>query len=239
MSEVCFGFFTMPRQPLKYVARHAKFRIPANALSERPELAALIGECIAFCSQVEAYLAIMLGAIMKTETGISAAVFLSIRNSKAQREALTAAAQVGLQGRELEMFSAIAIISQSIDNQRADLAHGIFALSEDLPDDLLWMDSKDYTRLHIENWNEISKNATLVSLLSNSRSNDDAMRESFSVYRRADLESLRDEIKDLWRAVFLFTLSLRLPGNAIGEQEFQKLYTIPPIQRALSRIRAG
>jgi hypothetical protein len=227
----------MPRQPLKDVSRNAKFRMPANALAERPELAAIIGECIAFCSQVEAYLAIMLGAIMKTETGISAAVFISIRNSKAQREALTAAAQVGLAGRELEMFSAIAIISQSIDNQTADLAHGIFGLSEDLTDDLLWMDSKDYTRLHIENWAEISRNSSLVATLAHQSNNDDVMRDNFFVYRKADLVSLRDEIKELWRAIFLFTLCLRLPGNVIAEQEFQKLYTISPIERALSRIR--
>ena len=48
----------------------------------------LLAECIAVWSQVEAQLAIMLSAIMKAETGITAAVFLSIRNSRAQREAL-------------------------------------------------------------------------------------------------------------------------------------------------------
>ena len=86
----------------------------------------------------------VLSAIMKTETGIAATVFLSIRNSRAQREALDAAAQVGLTGRELEMFSAIAIVYQSLDSWRTDLAHGIFAVSEDLPNALLWMDSKHY-----------------------------------------------------------------------------------------------
>jgi hypothetical protein len=58
----------------------------------------------------------VLSAIMKTETGIAATVFLSIRNSRAQREALDAAAQVGLTGREVEMFSAIAIVYQSLDS---------------------------------------------------------------------------------------------------------------------------
>jgi hypothetical protein len=33
----------MPRQPLLYVRPKAKFRFPANALSERPELSLLIG----------------------------------------------------------------------------------------------------------------------------------------------------------------------------------------------------
>jgi hypothetical protein len=228
----------MPRQPLNYVRRNAKYRVPANALIERPELAGIIGECIAFWSQVEAYLAILLGAIMKAQTGITAAVFLSIRNSRAQREALNAAAQVGLRDRELEMFSAISIVYQSLDSQRTDLAHGIFALSEDLPNDLLWMDSKDYTRLHIENWAEVAKRPTLAGILSHP-GNDDEMRKCFFVYRKTDLESLRDEIKEFWRAVFLFTLCLNLPPSEITEREFQKLYTIAHIQRALDRLRAG
>ena|SRR6266540_2485021 len=76
----------MPRQPLMYVKPKAKVRFAANALGERPELAALVGECIGFWSQVEAQLANLLSAIMKTETAIPSAVFLSIRNSRAQRE---------------------------------------------------------------------------------------------------------------------------------------------------------
>jgi hypothetical protein len=80
-----FEGVAMPRQPLMYVRPQAKYRTPTNPLAERPELAALIAECIAYWSHVEAYLAILLSAIMKAETGIASAVFLSIRNSRAQR----------------------------------------------------------------------------------------------------------------------------------------------------------
>ena len=176
----------MSRQPLNYVRRKAKFRVPANALGERPELAALIGECIAVWSQVEAQLAIMLSAIMKAETGITAAVFLSIRNSRAQREALTAAAQVELKDRELEMFSAIAILYQSLDSQRTDLAHGIFAVSEDLPDALLWLDSKHYTQHHVESWSDIPSDGLLGQLAKDAES-EDKLRSKFFVYRKDDL----------------------------------------------------
>jgi hypothetical protein len=47
-------------------------------------------------------MAILLGAIMQAETAVASAVFLSIRNSRAQKDALTEAAQVALTGRELE-----------------------------------------------------------------------------------------------------------------------------------------
>jgi hypothetical protein len=228
----------MARQPLNYVRRRAKFRVPANALAERPELAALIGECIAVWSQVEAQLAILLSAIMKAETGITAAVFLSIRNSRAQREALSAAAQIGLKDRELEMFSAIALLYQSLDGQRTDLAHGVFAVSEDLPDALLWIDAKDFTNHHVESWSDVPSNVFLAQLAKDAES-EQKLRDKFFVYRKDDFISLRDEIKDFWAAVFRFGMFLRKPTSPLVEQEFQKLYTLAPIQRALQRVREG
>jgi hypothetical protein len=175
---------------------------------------------------------------MKADTGITAAVFLSIRNSRAQRDALTAAAQIGLKDRELEMFWAIAAAYQSLDSQRTDLAHGIFASSDELPDAILWMDSKHFTDHHVESWSEIPSSGLLGRFAQNAES-DDRLRSKFFVYRNDDLISLRDEIKEFWRAVFLFTLYLRLPSSATSEEEFQKLYTAPPIQRALTRLREG
>lgn len=225
----------MSRQPLMFVRSTAKSRFPANALGERPDLAVLIGECIAFWSNVEAHLALMLSAIMKTERAIAAAVFLSIRNSRAQREALEAAAQIGLSGRELEMFSAIVIVYQSLDGQRTDLAHGIFAVSEDIPDALLWMDSKDFAKHNVDNWSDLSK--AIEFGVRREEPSQDALRQALYVYRKNDFVSLRDEIKELWLAVFLFTMYLRLPPTEVSETEFQRLYAIPPIQRALSRLR--
>src|SRR5262249_43640514 len=155
-SSSFFGSgLAMPRQPLMYVKPNTKVRFAANALGERPELAALVGECIALWSQVEAQISVLLSAIMKAETAITAAVFLSIRNSRAQREALTAAAEIGLSGRELEMFRAIAIVYQSLDSQRADLAHGVFAVGEDIPDGILWIDSSAFAEHSLDFWTEL------------------------------------------------------------------------------------
>jgi hypothetical protein len=230
----------MPRQPLLYVRPKAKYRFPANALSERPRLAPLIGQCIAFWSQAEAQLAVLLSAIMKTDTAIASAVFLSIRNSRAQREALGAAAQIGLTGRELEMFSAIELVYQSLDAQRTDLAHGIFGVSDEMPDALLWAEAKDYIKFSIEHWIEIS-NQTGILPLSPPQRSDEKFKTAISVYRAPDLIGLRDEIKEFWEAVFRFSTHLRLVSVFPGvkkEAEFQRLYDMPTIQRALARLRA-
>jgi hypothetical protein len=220
-----------------YVRPKAKVRFPANALAERTELAALVGECIAFWSHVEAQIAILLAAIMKAETAIASAVFLSIRNSRAQREALAEAAKVALKDRELEMFSAIAMVYQSLDGQRSDLAHGVFAMSDDLPDAILWVDAKDFTKHTVENWVEQATD----NLPFPAATSDDAVKQSMFVYRKNDLMALRDDIKEFWKAVFLFGLYLRLSssGMEIIEKQFQRLYDVPPIQRALSRLRGG
>jgi hypothetical protein len=228
--------FAMPRQPLIYVRPKTKYRMPANALGERPELAGLVGECIACWAHVEGQIAVLLSAIMKAETAIVAAVFLSVRNSRAQREALTAAAEIGLSGRDLEMFRAIVLVYQSLDSQRADLAHGIFAIAEDMPDALLWIDSKDFTRHNLDFWNELMNQSNPLAPLQAS----ETVRAQFFVYRKEDFVQLRDEIKELWLAVFLFTQCLRgLGGLVLNEQQFQKLYTLPQIQRALVRLREG
>jgi hypothetical protein len=227
----------MPRQPLLYVKPNANIRFPANALSERPDLAPLIGECIALWSRVEAQMAILLGAIMKAETGVASAVFLSIRNSRAQRDALTEAAQVALTGRELEMFSAIALVYQSLDGQRADLAHGIFAVSQELPDALLWIDAKDLTQHTILTWAEEDAKQEVPF----PPQSDDAVKSAVFIHRKNDLIGLRDEITQFWKAVFLFgvylRMSARFPGLNGPEEEFQRLYDLPPIHQALSRLR--
>jgi len=226
----------MSRQPLLYVRPQAKYRFAANALAERPQLAALVGECIACWSQVEAHITVLLSAIMKAETAITAAVFLSIRNSRAQREALTAAAEIGLSGRELEMFRAIAIVYQSLDNQRADLAHGIFAVSDDLPEAILWIGSKDFAKHNLDFWTELMSRENPLAPLQAS----ETVRAALFAYRKDDLVQLRDEIKELWQAVFFFMHYLRVPQKLErNEQQFQHLYTLPQIQRALARLREG
>jgi hypothetical protein len=221
----------MPRQPLLNVKPKARVRFAANALGERPALAALVGECIGFWSQLEAQLAILLSSIMRAETAIASAVFLSIRNSRAQREALAAAAQIGLQGRELEMFSAISLVYQPLDAQRTDLAHGLFAVSDDLPEAIVWVDAKDFTRQHVQEWADFWKNPFGPSF----SAVDEALKPKLFIYRENDLIGLRNEISEFWRAVFLFHVHLRVPN----EEQFQSLYNAPPIQQALTRLREG
>ena len=230
----------MPRQPLLYVRPNAKYRFAVTSLEERPELATLIAQCISIWSNVEAHLGALLSAIMKADTAIASAVFLSIKNSRAQREVLNSAAQIGLSGRELEMFEAVSIVYQSLDAQRTDLAHGIFAVSDDMPDAILWIESTRFARHNLEMWKEILTKPPQLGV----PATDEAVKGDLFVYRKDDLTKLRDEFKEFWLAVFLFQFHLKMKAKVgeeseLNEQQFQRLYTLPQIQRALARLREG
>jgi hypothetical protein len=78
---------------------------------------------------------------------------------------------------------------------------------------------------------------SLLGQLAKNAESQEKLRSKFFVYRKDDLISLRNEITEFWGAVFRFALFLQMPSNQKSEEEFQKLYTLRPIQRALSRLR--
>jgi hypothetical protein len=101
---------------------------------------------------------------------------------------------------------------------------------------LLWIDAKYFTDYHVKSWADVASKGLLGQIAKDAES-EEKLRSEFFVYRKEDFLSLRDEINDFWGAVFRFGMFLRMPANSLAKQEFQKLYTLPPIQRALSRLR--
>ena len=78
---------------------------------------------------------------------------------------------------------------------------------------------------------------SLLGQLAKDAESQEKLRIKFFVYRKDDLISLRNEITEYWGSAFRFVLFLQMPSNQKSEEEFQKLYTLRPIQRALSRLR--
>jgi hypothetical protein len=98
-----------------------------------------------------------------------------------------------------------------------------------LPDGIGWLDPKDFTQKNVQQWSEFFKNSAAPTTF------EEAVKPKMFVYRQNDLIGLRDEIREFWRAVFLFQIHLRIPN----EEQFLRLYDVPPIQQALSRLREG
>jgi hypothetical protein len=81
----------MPRQPFLPTYKHAKYTLEQDSLSKRPEIATLIARCIGLWTHVEIQMAMLLSAIMKSDTASAIALFLSLRASRSQTDALTGA----------------------------------------------------------------------------------------------------------------------------------------------------
>jgi hypothetical protein len=137
----------MARQP--YLPTYSKldaWSIGFDALDRKPEFAKIIALIIARWSYVDHNMGSLLAILLGTPSAAAMEVFLSLRRSSAQREALQAAAKVTLSGNELVAFEALMILYKSLESQRNDLAHGCFGDSEKLEDAIFWVELKHHVQ---------------------------------------------------------------------------------------------
>jgi hypothetical protein len=121
-----------------------------DAISARPEQAALIGRSLAVWSIIEAEMAVLLGVLLKSDTEAAIAVYLTIRRSTARIDAINAACRATLNPRDIELIDAILIEHQSCEAERNALAHGYFGWANELPDAVLWIDNTRASHLMVE-----------------------------------------------------------------------------------------
>ena len=148
----------MPRQPLLERYHQGPWSMGASAREERPELILIIGQCLTYWPDIELFMALLLGVMLKANTDAAVAVYLAITAGPARRAALKAAADSVLSETERELFTAIQIVHQGIDAQRNALAHGCYGCIRAIPDALLWVETKHMTSWTISVWNKNANN---------------------------------------------------------------------------------
>jgi hypothetical protein len=223
----------MPRQPLLPAFRDAKLRFPSDALAERPEIAKLIGQCVGLWGQIEVQLALVLYALKDSpKSNAAVTFFLSIRNSRLQREGLAAvASNTALSGDNSDLFGAISVVYQSLERQRNDLVHGVYVLADNLPDDaLLWTEPSKHAIFFAEIFDKIAKGEPFSEL-------DDIKKDTF-IYRPKDIEALRDQMRELWLATMIFAQQLRFPGGLLSTVQRERLNDLPHIGQELRRLKS-
>jgi hypothetical protein len=185
-------------------------------------------------SYVEWGMAILLAALMKANSEASVAIFLTLRNARAQRDVLTAAADMTLEGADKEIFEAIMLLYGSLQSQRADIAHGIFGfIPEGTEDAIPWIETKNLSK----DWVERVRNPTSE----NSPDQLDkklAQKRASYIYTLSDLRRLETEIMKLWRIAFSFTTYLNYPGLPLSAQTLASHCALPQMSRALFQIRS-
>lgn len=225
----------MSRQPLLPKFKTAKLIYGPGQIKSKPEIATAVGRCIMIFSYVDWQMAVLLAALLKAESDGSIAVFLTLKNARAQREVLTAASE-DLDKEHRELFEALMLVYGSLQSKRADLAHGVFGVSPDIPDDsILWVEAKNLSKHWVDKFH---RPKTLADLGTDLPYDDADLKRNTFTYDLPSLVRLESEISNLWTNAFFLTLALRYPATARDTKELVALKASPQMQQALSQIRS-
>lgn len=185
-------------------------------------------------SYVDWQMAVLLAALIKANSEASVAIFLTLRNARAQRDVLVAAAEMTLAESDREIFDAIMLIYASLQTQRADIAHGIFgSIPDGKEDEIPWIETKNLSKDWIERFHKPKKEDS-------PKQQDEKLAQKCCtyIYKLADLERLEAEIVQLWGVAFTFTSYLNHPGLPVAVEALKKQCADSPLMtQALERMR--
>ncbi|TYL71384.1 hypothetical protein [Bradyrhizobium cytisi] len=224
----------MPRQP--FLPSHSKADLiyGIGHISKKPKIAEATGRCIMAWSYVDWQMAVLLAALIKANSEASVAIFLTLRNARAQRDVLVAAAEMTLAESDREIFDAIMLIYASLQTQRADIAHGIFgSIPDGKEDEIPWIETKNLSKDWIERFHKPKKEDS-------PKQQDEKLAQKCCtyIYKLADLERLEAEIVQLWGVAFTFTSYLNHPGLPVAVEALKKQCADSPLMtQALERMR--
>lgn len=223
----------MPRQPFTKICfkERSQWSIGGPNAITLPDFNSIIGKCITVWSEVEQQMAVLLSVLMKANTEPAIAVFLTLRGGAAQRDALKAAAESVLNEKELDLFEAIMIIQKSVEVQRNDLAHGIFGMSDDISDAVLWIESKEIARFTVE---MLGKEPHFTG------TEHAELTKKIYVYKMQDLKELAKDIYQVWKLLFEFIGYLRRPFQPsipkTQDEIYRQLCSEPRVQDTLRQM---
>lgn len=205
-----------------------RYSIGAGCLGRRPELAALVGQCIEAWNNIELQMGLALGALLKAESQAAVEAFLAIRRSGSQKDVIASVARVQLTGQDLEVCLALLTLYAG-ETSRNDLAHGIYGCSDDDPDVLLWTSIADHGNFLI-NIYAAEHRGELVE------DPHDQLREKMWVYTKADLERALADLKELCQATQWFHLRHKSRGEE-SSLALKRMLRMPQVVEAVARLK--
>jgi hypothetical protein len=182
-------------------------------------------------NDTELQMALSLGAILKTNSDAAVALYLAIKTSRTQRDALSNVARVLLTGDDLSAFEALLSVYGSLEKQRNTLAHGLFGVMDSLPESILWTDIQDHANFLVNVYAKEYRNIVVADP-------HEKLRRDMYVYHRDDLRQLLDQLTELQRAVFCFHCHHQPRPNQ-GHNYLADLFALPMINTELAKQAAS
>lgn len=195
-------------------------------LEDRPEMAAAVGRIVGLWAEVEAACANLVTNFLGARSGPAVAMFLAIRSSRPQFEAMTAAAKAVLGERDMLLFNALMHIREGLERERNQLAHGHYGGAPAISRGIVWISVVDRSEFHLRAW---PSNSTLDDRLV-------WMRERSFVYEPEDAETLAQQIESLASAISQFSAYLRLPEGDRRDERYNELCEWPRVPEALAHL---
>jgi hypothetical protein len=221
----------MPRQPLQLdrlkTSKPSVARWGTKVFEDRPEQAALIGNCIVAWSHIEDQMAGVLTILLDASSAAAIAVYKVLRRSTARIEAIKAAAEITLNEEERKLLAAIIVFFQSVEKERNDLAHGTFMTFSSLPDDVIWIESSKRAIISAKHRNKET------FILKRIRDSTQELLENAFSYRTTDIQTIFDQIKrlELIMTDALSYLNSRDNPPDFVEKLFRELLNKPHIRK--------
>lgn len=203
----------------------------AFMIDDMPRLATIVGQITVNWSGVDLQLALLLGSLLGVENEASVAVFISLRNHRAQRDALQAAAEKCLSTDLKEGFDALLAGHSRLDKQRNEVVHGLWGRAEKTPDDLIWCSLQDHANMLIRDYQALRPGAPSKAGYDRTGS---ITRDCF-VVRYKDLEELNREVRLLAEAACSFHVHLRYGSEPSGDNARKQFFSNAVIAAELAQ----
>lgn len=216
----------MARQPFLPKYKDAPTAMGAKQIEKMPKVAELVGRITINWSGVDLQLSLALGSLLGVENRAAVAVFLSLRNHRAQRDALRAAASNSLSGEIRDIFETILNIHEELDKQRNDVVHGVWGQSNATPDGIIWSSLQAHANMLINDYH-LEKTGSL-----DAEKRACQITKDYFVVRFADLEELNRSIMALDRAICNFHAYLRYQSKSAGKHAYAALIDDPILKAA-------
>jgi hypothetical protein len=210
-------------------------------LKGEPELATLVATIIGKWAHVEHQLAILMVHMLGANQSPAIAMFSALTSSMNQLIALKAAARAKLTGDDLDAFSAVVKVADSVGKQRHKLAHWLWGRSKDVPGALLLANPESFFERHVE----LERVALMGGLYGVGAKGVDPMEfmrklgfdhSSILVYRKGDLERLLRDMSEGLSCVSLFNVNVDPHWTGTRDEVFRRLSKLRLFQEALAQI---
>jgi hypothetical protein len=165
-------------------------RGPADALAQRPRLAAQIGMITAMWAYIEYGVGLTLSHILGGEAMLGTTIYLALRSEGPQRTVIKAAAQAKLSS---DLADAVLCFLERMRDgsvERNRVIHGIWEAVESYPDSLVWTDPKALIR-----WDATRKTSPSSSVVYN---------EQDFAFILSRLKDLSNDLAALSRAILTY-----------------------------------